>query len=327
MNTLRPGTASGGRTAVAETLSYAGESGTAGTLRDYARAVRAFSFTASFMPVLTGALVTLSYGADVRWGLFPLVALAAVLFHAGTNLVSDAGDFERGVDREGTHGGSGVLVSGRLRPGQVRLAGLAMFAGGSCIGLVLVWLQGMPVLWLGLTGLLGGFFYGGRRFGYKYLALGDPLVFVLMGPLMVIGSYYVLTGTFDMKALYFSLPIGCLVTAILSSNNLRDITSDTFAGVRTFANVFGISAAKAEYLALVGGAYVTVVVLVVCGLAGPLCLIVAFSLPMAAKNITLVLRTRVEDTGEIATIDVRTAQLHLLFGLLLCVGLFLSWLT
>ena len=100
------------------------------------QALRAFSFTASLIPVIVGALLALSLGGAMRWELFPLVALASVLFHAGTNLVSDAGDFDRGVDREDTHGGSGVLVGGLLTSRQVFWAGILMFALGAILRVV-----------------------------------------------------------------------------------------------------------------------------------------------------------------------------------------------
>jgi len=75
------------------------------------RAVRVFSFTTSLTPVLLGAVLALG-AADVRWELAPLVALGCALIHAGTNLVSDAADYRRGVDRPGTHGSSAVPVEG-----------------------------------------------------------------------------------------------------------------------------------------------------------------------------------------------------------------------
>lgn len=291
------------------------------------RAVRAFSFTASLMPVVVGAMLALSYEGRVLWGLFPLVAAASVLFHAGTNLVSDAGDFTRGLDREGSHGGSGLLVAGLLTPAAVFRAGVLMFVLGSILGLIMVWFRGLPLLWLGLAGLAGGFFYGGKPFGYKYHALGDVMVFMLMGPLMVAGSYFVLTGSFHVNVLYVSVPVGCLVTAILCSNNLRDIVHDSRARVRTMANVLGPKAAKIEYFLLVCGAFAAVAAMAIAGVVGPWCLLVLLSLPPAVRNMTMIARAHPDRTAEIASIDVRTAQLHLLFGVLLSVGLLVSAVT
>lgn len=197
------------------------------------QAVRAFSFTASMVPVFVGAMLALAYEGTVRWSLFPLVVVCSLLFHGGTNLVSDYFDFQRGVDRKDTFGSSGVLVNRLLQPRQVLHAGLLLFALGCVLGLILLAYRGMPIFVLGVIGLLGGFFYTGKPIGYKYIALGDFLVFTLMGMLMVIGSYYVLTGDYNTNVLYISLPVGFLVAAILHANNLRDIVHDTEANVRT----------------------------------------------------------------------------------------------
>jgi 1,4-dihydroxy-2-naphthoate polyprenyltransferase len=199
-----------------------------------------------------------------------------------------------------------------------------LFAVGFVLGLILVAFRGAPVFWLGVVGLLGGFFYSGKPIGYKYIALGDFLVFTLMGPLMVIGSYYVLTGTYNSTVLYVSLPIGCLVAAILHSNNLRDIVFDGRANVRTVANLLGLKAAKVEYFLLIGAAYASVIIMVVTGTVGVWALIVFLSLPPALKNLKSILGARLDNVGAIAMIDVQTAQHHMLFGLLLTVGLALS---
>lgn len=288
------------------------------------QAIRAFSFTASMVPIVVGAMFALEYPGRVDWWLFPLVVVCSLLFHSGTNLVSDYYDFQRGVDRKDTFGSSGVLVNGILQPRQVLRAGVVVFGIGFVLGLILVAFRGMPIFWLGVIGLLGGFFYTGKPIGYKYIALGDFLVFTLMGPLMVIGSYYVLTGDYNTNVLYVSLPIGFLVAAILHANNLRDIAHDAHANVKTLANLFGLRVAKIEYYLLIGGAYLSVVIMVLTAVVKPWTLVVLLSLPPALKNVKAISNAREDSVGEIAMIDVQTAQHHFLFGLLLSIGLILS---
>ena len=282
-------------------------------LRIWFRAVRAFSFTASVMPAVLAAALAVSSPWPVAWGLFPLAVLGALLFHAGTNLVSDAADYQRGIDRPGKRGGSGVLIEGLLTPEAVRRAGILLFAAGSLIGLVLVCLRGQPVLWLGLAGLAGGAFYGGRRFGYKYVALGDVMVFLLMGTGIVVGTYYVLTGQLDAVAVYGSLPVACLVTAILHGNNIRDIEQDIPVGARTLANVIGPVPAAGVYFFLVYGSYLAVVALMAARIVSPLALIVFLTLPLAVlctRKVALAVR---KADMPLDTIDIETARLHLLF--------------
>jgi 1,4-dihydroxy-2-naphthoate octaprenyltransferase len=286
--------------------------------------IRPFSFTASMTPVIVGAVLALSFEGDVQWVLFPLVAICSLLFHAGTNVVSEYYDFKHNVDRPDTYGSSKVLVEHLLNPREVLTGGIVLFAVGFVLGLILVAFRGMPIFWLGVVGLLGGFFYTGKPIGYKYIALGDFLVFTLMGPLMVIGSYYVLTGDYNSTVLYVSLPIGFLVAAILHSNNLRDIVHDAEANVRTVANLIGLKAAKIEYFLLIGAAYVSVVIMVVAGTVGVWALIVFLSIPPALKNLKSIKGAQLDNVSAIAMIDVQTAQHHFLFGLLLTIGLALS---
>ena len=289
----------------------------------YFKAIRAFAFPASIVPVVVGA--TLAAGAGgARWALLPLVLIGSMLLHAGTNLVNEYFDFIKGVDRPGADSSGHVLVEGLLPARNVLAAGLIVLATGAAVGGVLAWVCGWPVLWLTLIGLAGGYFYTAGPVGYKYLAMGDALVFLLMGPLMVLGCYFVLVGRFTWPALLVSLPVGCLVAAILSGNNLRDIGYDRQAKVRTLENVLGLRGAKAVYCGLVIAAHVLVAAMAAAKLVGPWVLLVFLALPPAARNMRAVLRARADRTSEIATIDVRTAQHHLMFGVLLSVGLVLS---
>lgn len=295
-----------------------------GRLAVWLQAVRAFSFPASIVPVAVGAVLAAHFEGAVAWWLLPFIAVASVLMQAGTNLVSDYFDYVKGVDKDYTYGSSGVLTAGLLTPGQVLVGGLLVFATACGIGLLFIAMRGWPILALGVVGLLGGIFYTARPVGYKYLALGDALVFTLMGPLMVIGSYFVLTGSYRHSILIASLPVGCLVAAILHANNMRDIGHDLDAHVRTVANLLGHDRARLEYYVLVGGAYVAVVGMIAGGLISPWGLLVFVTAPLAAKNFQRVVHSQPQQPETIATLDVQTAQLHLAFGLLLSLGILLG---
>lgn len=298
-----------------------------GRAKLWLQAARPFSFTASMVPVLVGAAVAIAFENPVNpvnWLLLPLVIIASLLMHAATNMVSDYYDYVNNVDKDYTFGSSGILVQNLLPPAKVLLAGLALFALVALIGIVFIVARGWPILLLGVIGLLGGVFYCAKPIAYKYLALGDLMVFILMGPLMVIGSYYVLTGTYAHIVLLISLPVGCLVAAILSANNLRDIKHDTQAHVKTIANVLGPAGARLEYYALIAAAYLLVAALVFAKLLSPLTLIVLLSIPLAVKNFKSAHLSDSNNPETIATLDIQTAQLHLAFGVLLITALLIG---
>jgi 1,4-dihydroxy-2-naphthoate octaprenyltransferase len=261
----------------------------------------------------------------IAWTMLPLVVLCSLLVHAGTNYISDAGDYLHGVDRVGTKGGSGLVVDGTFTAPQVHRAGLVCFAAAALLAVPLVLLRGTPLLVLGAVGLLGGYLYsvpfgrGGAPKGYKHVALGDIAVFALMGPLMVIGAHVALTGVLVTDAAFVAFPVGCLVTAILAGNNLRDIDNDLVAGTRTLAGLLGHTGAARWYAALVVGAFASLPVLAALHLLPWTSLLAFATAPLAAKNVRAALASRPND-GTLDVIDMHSAQLHLGFGVLLTVG-------
>ena len=192
------------------------------------------------------------------------------------------------------------------------------------IGIVFVTIHGWPILLLGVFGILAGLLYTGAPVAYKYFGFGDLAVFILMGPLMVIGSYYVLTGSFDYSALLISLPVGCLVTGILSGNNLRDIAPDKVARIKTTAGLLGHRWASREYSLLIMGAYISVLVMI-CFDVLPLWSFITFlTLPIGIGLVKTALSSRLDTPEDVVNLDVRTAQLHLPFGLLLIISVILG---
>jgi 1,4-dihydroxy-2-naphthoate octaprenyltransferase len=172
--------------------------------------------------------------------------------------------------------------------------------------------------------LIAGVFYTVKPFQFKYIALGDVLIFLAFGPILVLGSYFALTGDMNWNVIWSSFPISFLVVGILHANNTRDMKYDKQAHIKTFAGIIGIKGAKLEYYFLITGAYMATVILVVSGIVDWYVLLVVLSLPVAIKNIKQFSKASFENPKGIAMLDVQTAQLHMQFGLLFVISMLLS---
>jgi 1,4-dihydroxy-2-naphthoate polyprenyltransferase len=284
---------------------------------------RPFSFTASTVPVAAaGALAAMD--GRFSWPLFLAALVAAVLLHVGTNVTNEIYDVRKGIDDITSPRASHALLKGRLSEREAFVLAGAAFAAAAAVGVGLVAARGWPVVVLGLLGLAGGFGYTAPPLQYKFHALGLPLVFLLMGPLMVVGAYYVVAGGFSWQAVVVGLPVGLLVAAILHGNEWRDLSEDARAGISTLSIRAGRRVAHLLYVSLVVGAYLALAMAVAAGALPPSSLLAMLSLPLLVRAI------RASELGAggqqraIAMIDLETAQLHAAFGFLLAAGLFIS---
>ena len=166
----------------------------------------------------------------------------------------------------------------------------------------------------------------GHQYGHgkaeHLAALGEATVFLFMGPVILVGSYYVQTSNLSWPAFLISLPVGLLVTAILQANNIRDIADDTEAGKRTLATYIGRRWANREYIALLFGAYAVVLLIAAGGIVPAGVLVVFLTLPRAIELARIILQ---RDEARAMNAALRqTAGLHLQFGLLIAAVLFAS---
>ena len=286
---------------------------------------RAVALPLSFIPILVGSVLALPAGGFGA-GTFFLVLFGGLAAHLGTNLVSDYYDFRRGVDTsDALSSHPGALVDEQLPADRILFGGLACFAFTAFAGGLLTARAGWPLAVIGFLGILGGWSYTGGKLAYKYRALGELLIGLLMGPVLVLAPYYVLAGRLDLMPLLFSLALGLLVASVTLSNNMRDMSDDRKARIRTLPMSLGVGKAKALYFAMLGLPYVIVAATatVIKG-AWPL-LLVVFSLRTAWQAFIAMLRTGDEDDIRAKAAErrypLKSIQLHLVFGLLLVVGI------
>jgi 1,4-dihydroxy-2-naphthoate octaprenyltransferase len=273
--------------------------------------------------VALGTIIAASEGAfDIV--LFVLTLVGSVLFQAGTNFVNDYYDHAKGADTPDSLGLGGAIQRGELTPRQMLTAGLGCFGVGSIIGLYLASVAGPLILWIGIASLLIGFFYTAGPFALAYVGLGEIAVFIFMGPVIVMGSYYVQMQAITLPVVLASLPVGFLVAAILHANNLRDLDDDRKLGKRTMATVLGRAGARIEYYVLIGGTYLSLVIVILLGIAPWLTLITVLTLPTAIRLMRLAAREH--EARSLHPLLQQTAILHLQFGALLVAGWAAGWL-
>lgn len=279
------------------------------------QAVRPRTLPAAIVPVVVGlALAARTHPIAVGTALLTLVA--AVLIQIGTNLANDYYDWAAGADTSERLGPTRVTQAGLVAPAAVWRAAMLVLLAAAVAGAGLVATGGWPIAVIGVASLVAAVAYTAGPWPLAYHGLGDVFVFVFFGVVAVNGTVYLQTGEVTARALLTSLPVGCLATAILVVNNLRDLATDARAGKRTLAVRIGEEPTRLQYRLLVALPFALLPLLAWVDGAGVWLALAA--LPLAVRELGwLAQRTGAALNASLAG----TARLHLVFGLLLALGL------
>lgn len=280
-------------------------------------AARPKTLPAAAAPVVVGTAVAIGEGVFAA-GPALAALLGALLIQIGANFANDVFDYKKGADTGERLGPLRVTQAGLLSPGQVMAGMWVTFGLATLIGLYLVWVGGWPVVAIGVLSILSGIAYTGGPFPLGYNGLGDLFVFVFFGLVAVCGTYYVQVLTVSAAAVWASVPVGFLATAILVVNNLRDVDTDRAAGKKTLAVRLGRRGAQIEYLLLVYGAFLVPLLMWFLRLASPWVMLSWASLLLVRPLVRMVLT---EKGRPLNLALAGTARLELVFSVLFAVGL------
>jgi 1,4-dihydroxy-2-naphthoate polyprenyltransferase len=290
-------------------------------LRLWMAGARPRTLPAAVVPVLVGTACAAGRVDVVAWRAVAAMVVALAL-QVGTNYANDYSDGVRGTDSAERRVGPVRLVgSGLASPGAVKRAAFGAFAVAGLAGLALAAAAGWELLLVGVVALPAGWLYTGGPKPYGYLGFGELFVFVFFGIVATAGSAYVQEEALSGLALGASIPVGLLATALLVTNNLRDIPGDTASGKHTLAVRLGDPRTRQLYAALVAGAVVAVPLVAALGdRLGALAALAAT--PLAVPPIRTVLGGA--RGPALIPVLVATGRLHLALGVLLALGLWLS---
>jgi 1,4-dihydroxy-2-naphthoate octaprenyltransferase len=202
---------------------------------------------ASAAPVLVGSAAGYAIAGTFQPTLFILALTSIMALHAGANITNDYYDHISGNDWVNKNptpfsGGRRYIQEGILSARATLLMALFCFAAGSAIGLVILYLtRSVFILALGLTGLLGGFFYTARPIQLGYRCFGEAVIALLFGLLPVFGSYYLQTQSLNAVVLLPAFIVSILIFLVILVNEFPDSIADAAVGKRTLVVRFGVS--------------------------------------------------------------------------------------
>ena len=292
--------------------------------------------TATIVPILLGAAVASKF-VPIDWFYFTLTMLAGFFLHIGTNTSNDYYDHTSGTDEANYNymvpfsGGSRSIQMGLITPKGMLNTAIVTFTLSAIVGIPLIYKAGINILYLGIIGFLSGLFYTAPPFRFaSRKGLGELLIGLNFGPLMVVGSFLVqcsenpeaLAHLND--AILAGIPIGFLVAAIVFVNQFPDHDGDKATGKNNLVVVFGPEKARIGYVALIIGAFISIIALV-------------WTNPVTFPTLSLIsLITSIYSVFTIKTLykhydnrllqpaNAGTIGLHFLTGLFFCAGIWLG---
>lgn len=244
---------------------------------------RAAVFSMTAISGLIGGLLAASAGGRFDGVNFALAWLGLIVAHASNNMINDYFDLEAGID-------TGEYARAQYAPHPV-LGGLISQSGlgrailtanllDALILLALLLRSGWPVLVFAGLGLLISVFYVAPPIRLKHRGLGEPGVFLVWGPLMIGGTYFVTTGALPTAGVWLAcVPYALVVTTVLMGKHIDKREADSALGVRTIPVLIGDRAARVLNAILMVSFYLVVVALVATRVLGPWVLLAALALP------------------------------------------------
>lgn len=248
-------------------------------------------YIATLIPLTLGWVVAGQTGPWHPWR-FLLINLAAFMVHLATNLANDYFDHLQGTDAGASIGGSRVIQEHKITPETLKRVIILLYTGAflvACYMMSAYQVWGLaPIL---LFSFLSSLFYVAPPIRYGYHGLGEVFVGVNMGPIMVVGTYWVIAGRPDWSPFYLSLPIGLMVASILYYQSIPDIDTDRSIGKRTIAVRLGKEKAITGLFSLWLAIYISIITLTLSGYLHKSAFFSLLSLPILYKVIRLARQT------------------------------------
>ena len=288
----------------------------------FLRATRLPFVSATIVPVAVGIAVAAAHGFFDAWAAIVTV-IGAVFVQLGVNTANDVFDTSQGADDANVtptkySGGSRVIQYGLVTFRQMAATSTLFYVGAIAVGLFLLATRGSAALLvIGVVGIALSLAYTAPPLRLAYRGLGEIVVAVGFGPLMLLGAYVVQTGgALALEPLVASIPIAIFVALILYVNEIPDRRGDAHAGKQTLPVRLPRDTILRGWDAAAAAAYGAVIIGVVAGILPLPTLAVLLTVPLA-RRVHDRLRPNYDNPYGLMAVMADNIQLHLGVGVLL----------
>ncbi|MCX8021189.1 MAG: 1,4-dihydroxy-2-naphthoate octaprenyltransferase [Syntrophorhabdaceae bacterium] len=278
-------------------------------IKAWIQASRPPFYIATLAPISIG--VILAKGQGLRMDRIFLILIGSFIVHLVTNIANDYFDYKKGTDDGAAIGGSRVIQEGKISPKTLLNTIIVLYVLAFIVAFVIMYFYDLFILLpMILFAAFSSFFYVAPPVRYGYHALGELFVGINMGPIMVVGTYWVMAERFDWAPLFISLPVGFMVASILYYQSLPDMETDLMAHKITLAVKLG---KKGAYICLIlfwVVIYLGIVLLMVFQLLSLFSLFFIASIPVFLKMVRIV-----REAKDWVILDQHGKYVRILYGL------------
>lgn len=269
------------------------------------------TWPASIMPVLIAAGATCANTGTLSASLTLVLLVICILMQSSVNTFNDYFDFVKGTDskEDNVEVSDAVLVYNNVNPKSALGLAVSFLVLAFALGCYAIWHAGLIPLYIGIVGALIVVLYSAGKTPISYLPIGELVSGVVMGGLIPLACYQVLTLDFNLLALVWAIPTIIGVALIMMTNNTCDIEKDIEAGRSTLPVKLGRPKAVALYHALLIAWIVSIILIILIWFRGsaillPFMVLAAYPLILGLWKNPIVAASRIGAMGQICSINV-----------------------
>ncbi|MFH0855603.1 MAG: prenyltransferase [Candidatus Omnitrophota bacterium] len=293
-------------------------------LSNIVRALRLPFILASILPFVFGSLIARK---EFNPAGFTLGLLSVIFTHLSANLINDYFDSRSGADWPdkdyyGFFGGSKLIQEGVFSERSYLVFAVCCAAIASvCVILLALSLRSSFVIVAYLLIMILSWQYTAKPLAFSYNYLGELFLFVLFGPALVMGGYFIQSGAFpEIKSLILSLPFGFFTAGILFVNEVPDFPGDKKSGKNNLVSIFGVKRAYLFYYLLAAAGFLSIFTALGLGYLGFTCV---FSLLVVLPVIKTgrILKINYSDKLKLVLSSKTAINIQVLIGVILILSL------
>lgn len=292
-------------------------------IKEYFLCARPHTFPATFAPILVGSSFSTHFIDNFNKFNFFLFLIICLLIQAATNLFNEYYDYKRGLDKVDSQGISGSILKKKLKDKDVLNVAILLYLLSFSLGILLSLLTSYYLILIGIISMFAGYFYTGGKYPIAYSPFGEIVAGFFMGILIISIAFFIQTNFINKEVLIISLPIFILISAILLSNNIRDLDNDKVSGRKTYAIIVGREKAIKTLVVMFFTVYVLNIVFIFFKYGSFFNGIVLLTIPLAIKIIKGFKNNF--DKKNMAPFMIMTAKLTILISFLMSLAYLLNY--